>query len=91
MLRRKQNERVPLRQLLRTWERARTDGHVDAAAARTATALARVHDVPSQILESLDTLLSGTWEGQATAIYDVVAYLRQLEQLDRIAGNKNQR
>jgi len=61
------------------------------AAARTATALARVHDVPAPILESLDTLLSGNWEGQATAIYEVVAYLRGLEKLDQIAGNRVRR
>ncbi|HRK20651.1 MAG TPA: hypothetical protein PLX06_02520 [Fimbriimonadaceae bacterium] len=86
MLRRKLNQTVPLRALVRAWERATNDRKVEAAAAQTAAVLSRVHDVPADVLEALDSLLSGDWEGQGRAIYTVVGYLRNLQDLDRLAG-----
>lgn len=73
-----------VRALLRLWERVEKDSDVEKAASRTAAMLSRVHDVPSEIIDSLDKLLSYESEGMGQAIFAVVAYLRRLEEMDRL-------
>lgn len=82
-MKRRDSETSP-RSLIRIWERVRRSGQIEDAAAKTAAALARVHDVPSEILDALDELLGSDYEGQGKAIYTVVSYLRRLDELDRL-------
>lgn len=77
-----QKEQPTLAALILSWERARGADNLDLLSTRTAALLSRVTDVPQPVLEHLDRLMSFKCEGHGTAIYHVVRYLRELEQLE---------
>ncbi|MFY9233344.1 MAG: hypothetical protein WAO58_02690 [Fimbriimonadaceae bacterium] len=70
--------------LIREWERVDGSRTVEILAARTAAALSCVEDVSKPILEALDRLISYEDTERGTAIFEVVRYLRGLDQFQRM-------
>lgn len=69
--------------LIRQWERVDSFNAVEGLAARTAAALSRVEDVPRSVLDALDRIMSCNYGGDASAIFEVVRFLRRMEALER--------
>lgn len=72
-------------EVLSMWELVSDAESLQVAALRTAVFLSRVHDVPSDVMESLDTLVSG-YCCSGAAIHAVVRHLRDLDRLERMTG-----
>lgn len=72
-------------EVLLMWEHV-TDGEtLQSASVRTAVFLSKVHDVPADVMEALDALVTGFCASGA-AIHAVVRHLRDLERLERMTG-----
>ena len=68
--------------LLARWECLRSENDVDTIAAQTAIALAGEDDTPDDVIDALDKLLSFAARKRASAITEVVQYLRKLANHD---------
>ena len=86
MARKKTREPQGLGALIRQWERVDSFDAIEATAARTAAVLSRVRDVPATVIDSLDKLMSCDFRSHASAIFQVVSYLRNLEELERLVA-----
>ena len=64
--------------LVARWECLRSDNDIDTLAAQTSVALASLKEVPSDVMDALDKLLSYETRKRARAIVQVVQYLRSL-------------
>jgi hypothetical protein len=74
--------------LLARWECLRTENDIDTVAAQTTIALAGEEELPDDVLDALDKLLSSESRKRARAITEVVQYLRQLAADDREKARK---
>jgi hypothetical protein len=73
--------------LIRKWERVGDESGLLKVAVQTAAFLSRVNDVPCEVLNSLDRLMAPMWRGHGNALYVVVKYLRDLEQIDALLAS----
>lgn len=70
--------------LIRDWEREKSYNEVGNLVVKTAALLSRVNDVPANVLHALDNVLSYDVVVSASSIYQVVHYLRELQNLDNL-------
>ena len=68
--------------LLARWECLRSENDVDTVAVQTAIALAGEDETPDDVMDALDKLLNFGARKRATAITEVVRYLRKLASHD---------
>ena len=72
-------------EILEMWEQALDMDAVQRCTLQTTVYLARIHDVPDDIVEALDAVV-GICGPSMPALHKVVRYLRELEGLARLAG-----
>lgn len=73
-------------EILELWDQAFDLEALQRCTLQTTVYLARIHDVPHDIVEALDAVL-GICGPSMPAVHSVVRYLRELEGLERLAGS----
>lgn len=82
----KKEKTAEIAALIRKWERVKSAHAMMATAVQTAAVLSRVNDVPTEVLDALDVIMSSSYEQHGISIYRIVQYLRGLQDLERLTS-----